>query len=647
MRHLYHVAFVTITLSFAELLSSCSPRNVNAFTIPRNLEKDANMAGRSKKQKTAILNKKVFHGFSFRDEIAKSGIGFVNRVVDDAARNYKAVHYDHGNGIAVADINNDGRHDIYFVNQVGSNQLWLNQGKGRFKNITASSNTAVSDAISVSASFADTDNDGDADLFVTTIREGNRLFINDGKGVFQERAKQAGLDYRGHSSGAVFWDYDRDGKLDLFLSNVGQYTKIKRVRVTDDRTTAKLEKGEFYFYEGFSDAFHGHLKPERQERSILYRNMGNNTFKDVSLETGLVDYSWSGDATPIDVNEDGWLDLYVLNMQGDDQYYESLGGKIFINKSAEVFPRTPWGSMGVKVFDHNNDGLQDLYLTDMHSDMSHNVAEEMEHTKSKMQWPEKFLRSRGNNLYGNAFYEKLPNRLYREKSDPLGVENYWPWGISVADVNADGYDDIFVTASMNYPFPYSVNKMLLNLKGNGFVDSEFILGMEPRRGNRLTKPWFDLDCSGVDQGHKECKKNQLKGKVTIAGALGSRSSVVFDLDGDGDLDVVTNEFNDKPMVLISDLSKRRPIQFIKVALRGKASNRFGLGSVVKVHTPTKVYTKVHDGKSGYLSQSLLPLYFGLEKENTVTKIEIQWPSGKQSQLSQNLKANTLIVVEEM
>ena len=158
--------------------------------------------------------------------------------MDDAGKIYKAVHYDHGNGIAVADVDGDGRLDIYFVNQVGGNQLWRNVGGGRFENITAAAGVGVPAKVSVSASFADIDNDGDADLYVTTVRGGNMLFENDGKGRFKDVSKASGLDYVGHSSCAVFFDYDRDGKLDLFLVNVGRYTTEHASRVTATSTTS-------------------------------------------------------------------------------------------------------------------------------------------------------------------------------------------------------------------------------------------------------------------------------------------------------------------------------------------------------------------------------------------------------------------------
>ena len=121
-------------------------------------------------------------------------------------------------------MDGDGRLDIYFVGQVGGNQLWRNRGGGRFEDITSSAGVGLSDRICVTASFADIDNDGDADLFVTTVRFGNALFENVGKGRFRDITADAGVGYVGHSSGAVFFDYDKDGYVDLFLCNIGRYT---------------------------------------------------------------------------------------------------------------------------------------------------------------------------------------------------------------------------------------------------------------------------------------------------------------------------------------------------------------------------------------------------------------------------------------
>jgi hypothetical protein len=598
------------------------------------------LAARAKAQRDSVGQFKVNYQFQFRDLVKESGITFVQHAVDDAARYHKPVHYDHGTGVAVADVDGDGLEDIYFVNQIGGNELWKNLGGGKFRNITAEAGVALANRIGVAASFADIDNDGDQDLFVTTVRGGNVLFENDGHGHFKDISKAAGVDYVGHSSGAVFFDYDKDGLLDLYVSNVGRYTTET--------------KGRGGAYEGVRDAFEGHLHGDRTEASILYRNLGHNRFKDVTADVGLGKAIWNGDASAADLNGDGFPDLYVLNMQGADHYYENDHGRRFVDRTAQYFPRTPWGSMGIKFFDYNNDGKPDLLITDMHSDMSEEVGPEREKLKSRMQWSEAFLRGPLSSfIFGNAFYRNLGGGKFEEISDRIGVENYWPWGPSVGDINADGWQDIFIASSMNFPFRYGINSMLLNNRGEKFLDSEFLLGVEPRRGGRTHTPWFDVDCSTKDPEVLKRWPNSVQdickarsGKFTVTATLGSRSSVLFDLDQDGDLDLITNDFNSAPQVLVSDLAQRRTIHWLKVALTGAASNRNGFGATVRVVAGGRVLTEWNDGKSGYLSQSVMPLYFGLGDAATVDRVEVDWPSGRRQVVTAGLKANsTLRVIE--
>ena len=231
------------------------------------------------------------------------------------------------------------------------------------------------------------------------------------------------------------------------------------------------------------------------------------------------------------------------------------------------------------------------------------------------------------------------------RSDQIGAENYWPWGISVGDLNADGFDDVFIASSMNFPFRYGVNSVLLNNQGSEFLSSEFILGVEPRRNGRFAEPWFELDCDGEDKDHALAKGRS--GRVVIWSALGTRSSVMFDLDNDGDLDIVTNEFNSRPMVLISNLSEKQDkLNYLKVKLVGEKSNRDGLGAVVRVRAGSQTYLKVHDGQSGYLSQSLYPLYFGLNEVTNVDEIKVTWPSGNKQTVPGPIDVNRTIEVKE-
>jgi len=596
------------------------------------------------RQVEAAKTWKTFHDFQFSDRYEESGIRFEHHPVDDAAKDYKAVHYDHGNGVAVADVDGDGRLDLYFVNQLGTNQLWRNLGHGKFEDVTAKAGVGLGHKICVGASFADIDNDGLPDLFVTTVRMGNVLFKNLGGGKFKDITVEAGLSVprAAHSSGAVFFDFNRDGLLDLFVANVGVYTRN--------------ERGRGGFYLGRSDAFQGWQFAARTEESVLYQNLGGGKFEDVSRKVGLEHRGWSGDATFCDLNLDGYPDLYVLSMSGDDKYYENDKGQRFVERTAAYFPKTPWGAMGVKFFDYNLDGLMDLFVTDMHSDMTtlqikagdKDFNPRFEKQKSDVwcsaEWSPATMKSASNCILGNAFYQNQGHGTFSEVSASVGAETYWPWGISVADLNADGYEDVFVAAGMGYPLRYAINSVLLNEGGRRFVDSEFVLGVEPRKDNLIEKEFFTLDCSGEDKKHPLCRGRT--GVLSVTGTLSSRSSAAFDLDDDGDLDLVTNEWNNHPQVLISNLSEKKPTHYLKLKLIGTASNRDGLGTTVKVHCGSRTYSRYHDGKSGHLSQSSMPLYFGLDAAATIDRIEVLWASGKKQLLTEGIPVDKLLTITE-
>src|SRR2546425_675415 len=506
------------------------------------------------------------------------------------------------------------------------------------------------DEIAVGCAFADIDNDGDPDLFVTTVRHGNRLFENMGNGRFRDITASAGVGYVGHSAGAVFFDYDGDGLLDLFVTNVGVFTSNTR--------------GPGGYYVGLTDAFLGHLHPDRAEASILYHNLGGNRFKDVTGEVGLMDLSWSGDAVVFDVNDDGFPDLFILDMQGADHLWLNQGGKHFRESTAAYFPRTPWGAMGAKVFDADGDGRLDLYITSMHPDMwvdlpAGNWAGEAR-KDDPAQMPGQMIREPQNSLiFGNALFENRGSGRFDEVSDAVGVETYWPWGPSVDDLNADGWDDIFVAAGMNFPHRYGINSVLLNDAGRHFLPSEFLVGVEPRSNGETEQVWFTLACSGPDRGQFFCGvcrdagasalgcRWEAAGRLTMMGSRGTRSAVVLDLDEDGDLDIVTNEFNGRPQVLVSDLAQQHHVNYLKVRLRGTRSNREGLGAQVTVVLPDgRRILKPFDGKSGYLSQSDLPLYFGLGAADHAASVEVRWPSGTRQTLSGPISAGGTVEIVE-
>jgi hypothetical protein len=429
--------------------------------------------------------------------------------------------------------------------------------------------------------------------------------------------------------------------LDLFVCNVGTYT-------TDQR-------GRGGYYRALPDAFSGHTKPERSERSLLYLNRGGNRFEEVSAAFGLNHSGWSGDATFTDLDGDGFPDLYVLNMQGDDAFYMNRGGKRFEEQTSRYFPKTPWGAMGVKFFDFDQDGLTDLYVTDMHSDMTGlqtklskgNASAAFESAKSEQwcttEYTADYLKNPSNNIFGNAFYRQTAPGSFEEISDRIGAETFWPWGISVADLNADGFPDVFVTAGMGYGFRYGPNNLLLNDGGKRFLQAEFATHLEPPAGGKLRKTAFVLDCSGADAAHPICKGRS--GKVPVSEVFSSRSSVIFDLDNDGDLDLIVNQMDDHPRIYVSNRSESKPFSWVSIRLQGKKSNRDGLGARVRVKAGGRNWFQFHDGKSGYLSQSSIPLYFGLAGATRIEEVEVTWPNGVK-QVLKDLPANQRLTVTE-
>jgi hypothetical protein len=302
----------------------------------------------------------------------------------------------------------------------------------------------------------------------------------------------------------------------------------------------------------------------------------------------------------------------------------------------------------------------------MHSDMWENIppgdwaAESRKSdTTSPQISPRDFPDGKRDFVFGNALFANRATGFV-EVSDSLGAETYWPWGPSADDLNADGWDDVLVASSMNFPFRYQPNALLLNEQGKRFLHGEFLVGIEPRPNGVTEKLWFELECNGADRDNlvcracfrpgatePECQHKDAQGHLTMMGTLGTRSAVILDLDQDGDLDIVTNEFFGKPQVLLSDLAQGRSVHAISVRLRGTRSNRQGIGARVTVVLPDgRRILKLMDGKSGYLSQSDLPLYFGLGDADRATGIEVVWPSGRRQSLPGSHPAGRTVEVVE-
>jgi hypothetical protein len=567
----------------------------------------------------------------FRECAAEVGLNWQMRSLPgEQGETFKINLYDHGCGLAVADFDGDGLEDVYFCNQLGPNALYRNKGDGTFEEVAAQAGVALGDRVCVGATFFDYDNDGRPDLFVTSTRGGNVLFHNEGKGKFRDVTAAAGLTHVGHSQTAVCFDCDNDGFLDLFLTHTAGWT-------TNDYDKATRS----FAGKGLTGAI---TLSSPKEYNILYRNNGNGTFTDVTDKVGLRGRGWAGDAVAFDYDGDGRTDLFVTSMFGRCQLYRNNTDGTFTDVTLAVLGRTPYGALGARLLDFNNDGRLDLYVVDMHSDMWMDLDWDHSSLPTALQAEQKkFSHTNGPNeltkapllqeeeakeralgyrreevLFGNAFYRNDGNGKFTEISDRAGLETFWPWGIATGDFTNGGREDIFLTAGMGYPFYYWPNYLLRNQGDGTFRDLASVSGIEPpTRGLYLPE--------------------RIHGRPA---ARSSRCAAAADFDGDGRLEIVVNNFNDQPSYFKNQGAGKNYVAF---RLRGTKSNRDAVGAVVRLYRKGQVLTRQVQGAGGYLAQSSHTLHFGLGDDPHIDRVEVAWPSG----LRQTLAAVPLHTVHDV
>lgn len=552
-------------------------------------------------------------GGRFEDRAVEAGITFrMSFLPKEQGEKFKINLYDHGCGVVVGDFDGDGHDDLYFLNQLGPNALFKNKGDGTFVDVTKLAGVGVGDRICVAATFADYDNDDDQDLFVTSTRGGNILFENQGGGIFKDVTQRAGLELIAHSSTASFVDLDHDGDLDLIVTNTAQWTG------------AELESDGKY-YPGVTS--YDDLVVSPKEFNNIYKNNGDGTFADITETSGLKGQGWGGDVAVFDFDADGRIDVLITNMFGASQLYKNLGDATFRDVTKEALERISWGAIGAKVLDFNNDGKLDLFISDMHSDMwpPANLSDALKYAiqnakvkyslvtgagakfgKQAEEMEARFvdrLQVRYDDVvFGNSLFKNLGSGRMEEMSDRAGLETWWPWGIAVGDFDGDGSEDIFLASGMGYPFSYWRNHLMMNNHDETFSERSTELGVEPPRGGT-----FQRDQIGVERA-----------------ARSTRCAATADFDGDGRLEIVTNNFNDRPYYFRNKLT---PQNFVAFKLKGTRSNHDAIGAVARVFVGDQILTRQVNPAGGYLSQSSKTLHFGLGKYDHIDRVEITWPSG--------------------
>ena len=548
------------------------------------------------------------------------------------------------NGLAVGDFDNDGLDDLYVCQPPGlPNRLYHNRGDGTFEDVTEKAGVGVLDG-TASALFVDFENKGLQDLLVV-CGSGPLLFLNQGNGEFllKRDAFQFARPPQGTFTHAAVADYDRDGRLDIYFCLYSYY----------------LGLDQYHYPSPYFDARNG-------PPNFLLHNEGNATFQDRTEVAGLnVDndrYSFA--CAWGDYNSDGAPDLYVANDFGRNNLYRNSGDGKFTVVSAEAGVEDVGAGMSASWFDFDNDGNQDVYVSNMWSSAGMRVSEQKHFHETD---PETIRALYRQHARGNSLYRNLGNGKFQNVSQAAGVDvGRWAWSSDAWDFDHDGYPDLYIANGyISGPLTSGLKSFGPKSSGRdtGDVSSFFwrqVVANSPQ--NPTPSPKYELGWNAINElirsdaswnGYERnvFYANNRDGTFSdVSGAVGldlrddSRSFVLADLDHDGRLEVVLKNRN-APQLRVLRNAMRDIGNSIAFRLRGTKSNRDAIGAGITVEAEGHKQTKYLQAGSGFLSQHTKELFFGVGEAQGNVRATIRWPSGV-TQVFEHLPVNRRIEIEE-
>ena len=557
----------------------------------------------------------------------QSGIAFNNKLVENAQMNIITYEYFYnGGGVVAADFNNDGLTDLYFTSNTQSNALYLNKGNMQFEDITRQSGTGGRRGWKTGVSVADVNADGFIDIYVcysgdmeTQYRK-NMLLINNGNLTFTDKAEEMGIADMGHTTQAAFFDYDRDGDLDLFVLN----HNIKVFRNFDAAFVKKM------------------IDADAGDR--LYENT-NGKFTDVTLKAGIISnpIGYGLGIAITDINNDGWPDMYVTNdyIEEDYLYINNKNGTFTESLKQQVGHLSNF-SMGVDIADVNNDGFMDIFTLDM--------LPKTNKRQKLLYAPDNY--ELYNNMVENGFYHQLMrnmlqlnngNGTFSEIGQLSGVSNTdWSWCPLFADFNNDGNKDLLVTNGygrdmINRDFmKFYANERLKHMQGK--TDERMFQMLQGIKPTPMQNFIFE---NNGDLIFKDRSKEWGFDETNF-----THGAVAVDLDNDGDLDIAANKMNE-----VAGIYKNNTIEnkigrnFLNVQLGTATLNTSALGAKVKAYTKSGTFVLERNAARGFQSSSIAPLHFTFP-DKKIDSLIIHWPDGSTQLITSKLTINTTLAVNQ-
>lgn len=558
---------------------------------------------------------------------ARTGIAFVNELEYD--KNFNVFTYRNfynGGGVAVGDVNNDGYVDLYFTANQKLNRLYLNNGDWTFTDVTEKAGVGGSQSWSTGVAMADVNGDGLLDIYVSNSGDikgdsrANEFFINNGDGTFREEAERWGIDDQGLSTHGVFFDYDQDGDLDLYVLN-NSYRAIG---------TFNLEKSTREIRD-----------PEGGDK--LYRNDGDG-FTDVSEAAGILgsEIGFGLGTTVGDVNGDGWLDIYISNDFFEKDYlYMNQGDGTFKESLEDHMRHTSFASMGADMADINNDAAVDVFVTDM---LPQGVRR-LNQTTTFENWD-----VYQNKLAWGYYHQFNRNMLHLntkagdfvEIGQLSGIEaTDWSWGALLADLDNDGWRDIYISNGITHDLTdqdyinyISNEEVMRSIVTEDGVNYKELIDLMPSK--RIPNYAF----KNVAEGYKFINRAKEWG---LSKPSHSNGSVYADIDNDGDLDLIVNNVNQPPFLWRNNAEIIHPENHsIQLDLRKKGGHT--IGAKVYAYAQGSLYYAEHIPMKGFQSSVDPRIHLGVGAHTMLDSLVVVWSTNSRQTLL-NLATDSLYMLQ--